>query len=48
MNFFKVIVLMYFEVGDFVCVIGEDDELWRVLIIEVNYRFLIVGLVIFM
>lgn len=42
-NFFKVIVFVYFEVGDFVFVIGQDEEFWRVLVIDVNYCVLIVG-----
>ena len=37
-NLPKVIVPVYPEVGDFVCVIGEDDDPWRALITEVNYR----------
>lgn len=45
-NLPKVIVPMYPEVGDFVCVTGEDDEPWRALITEVNYRSSTVGLVI--
>lgn len=42
-NLPKVIVPVYPEVGDFVCVIGEDDDPWRALITEVNYRSSTVG-----
>lgn len=42
-NLPKVIVPVYPEVGDFVCVIGEDDDPWRALITEVNYRTSTVG-----
>lgn len=35
----KVIVPVYPEVGDLLCVTGEDDdEPWRALVTEVNYR----------
>lgn len=34
---------VYPEVGDFVCVSGEDDDLWRALITEVNSHTLTVG-----
>lgn len=39
----KVIVPVYPEVGDFVCVTGQDEELWRALVTDVNYRTLTVG-----
>ena len=39
-----MIVPVYPEVADFVCVTSdEDDELWRALVTEVNYRTLTVG-----
>lgn len=39
----KVIVPVYPEVGDFVCVTGQDEELWRALLTDVNYHALTVG-----
>lgn len=44
-NLSKVIVPVYPQVGDFVSVIGddEDDPYWRALITEVNYHRSTVG-----
>ena len=43
-NLPKVIVSVYPQFGDFVCVIGdEEDDTWRALITEVNYHTSTVG-----
>lgn len=42
-NLPKVIVPVYPEVGDFVSVTGQDEELWRALVTDVNYHALTVG-----
>lgn len=42
-NLPKVTVPVYPEVGDFVSVTGQDEELWRASVTDVNYRALTVG-----
>lgn len=43
LNLPKVIVPVYPEIGDFLCVTGEDDDPWRALLTEVNYCTSTVG-----
>ena len=42
-NLPNIVVPVYPEVGDFVCVSGEDDDLWRALVTEINNHTLTVG-----
>ena len=39
----KVVVPVYLEIGDFVCVTGQENVLWRALVVELNYRTSTVG-----